>query len=93
MLAICPKTDHLILFALDIAPGRWQITHKGYCRLVPDCGNYNVIKLGIFGTGHSETYSTFSKLNELLRFRHFKRYYFEMDFDWRKIELLVQIFR
>ncbi len=36
---------------------------------------------------------TFSKLSEILRFRHFKRYYFEMDFDWRKIELLVQIFR
>jgi hypothetical protein len=36
---------------------------------------------------------TYGKLNELLRFRHFKRYYFEMNYDWRKIELLITIFR
>jgi hypothetical protein len=36
---------------------------------------------------------TYTKLLELLRFRHFKRYYFELDYDWRKIELLMQIFR
>jgi hypothetical protein len=24
---------------------------------------------------------------------HFKRYYFELDFDWRKIDYLVTIFR
>jgi hypothetical protein len=39
----------------------------------------------------SET--TYGKLAELLRFRHFKRYYFEMNYDWRKIDLLITIFR
>jgi hypothetical protein len=34
-----------------------------------------------------------AKLKELLRFRHFNRYYFELDYDWRKIELLMIIFR
>jgi hypothetical protein len=36
---------------------------------------------------------TYQKLTELMRFRHFKRYYFELDFDWRKIDFLVTIFR
>jgi len=35
----------------------------------------------------------YKKLSELLRFRHFKRYYFELDYDWRKIDLLIAIFR
>ena len=39
----------------------------------------------------SET--TYGKLAELLRFRHFKRYYFEMNYDWRKIDLLITLFR
>jgi len=36
---------------------------------------------------------TYLKLAELMRFRHFKRYYFELDFDWRKTDFLVTIFR
>jgi hypothetical protein len=39
------------------------------------------------------TEETYKKLSELMRFRHFKRYYFEMDFDWRKIDFLTQLFR
>ncbi len=31
---------------------------------------------------------TFSILRELLKFRHFKRYYFEFDYDWDKIAFL-----
>ncbi len=31
-------------------------------------------------------------LDELLRFRHFKRYYFEFDFDWMRIEYLTKQF-
>ncbi|MEE9307634.1 MAG: hypothetical protein V3V57_08965 [Spirochaetia bacterium] len=27
-------------------------------------------------------------LEELLRFRHFKRYYFEFDYDWDRLELV-----
>ena len=31
---------------------------------------------------------TFTLLDELLRFRHFRRYYFDFDYDWERIELL-----
>lgn len=36
---------------------------------------------------------TQARLRELIRFRHSTRYYFELDFDWRKIDLLVLFFR
>lgn len=36
---------------------------------------------------------TLARLRELMRFRHFTRYYFELDYDWRKIDLLVSMFR
>jgi hypothetical protein len=36
---------------------------------------------------------TESRLKELMRFRHFKRYYFELDYDWRKIDLLIANYR
>ena len=32
---------------------------------------------------------TFSPLFELLKFRHFKRYYFELEFDWDRLDFLV----
>ena len=35
----------------------------------------------------------FSPLAELLRFRHFKRYYFELEYDWDKLDLLVRKLR
>ena len=31
---------------------------------------------------------TFLLLDELLRFRHFRRYYFNFDYDWDKLELI-----
>lgn len=31
---------------------------------------------------------TYFLLKELLKFRHFKRYYFQLDYDWDKIEFL-----
>jgi hypothetical protein len=37
--------------------------------------------------------AAYQKLAELLRFRHFKRYYFEFDYDWRKVDFLIVIFR
>ncbi|OHD76078.1 MAG: hypothetical protein A3J97_14515 [Spirochaetes bacterium RIFOXYC1_FULL_54_7] len=37
--------------------------------------------------------ATYQRLAELMRFRHFKRYYFELDFDWRKTDFLVIVFR
>ncbi len=30
----------------------------------------------------------YHELEELLRFRHFKRYYFEFDYDWDRLELV-----
>ena len=36
---------------------------------------------------------SYRMLVELLRFRHFKRYYFELTYDWRKVDYLVVIFR
>ena len=35
--------------------------------------------------------STFSKLDELMRFRHFKRYYFNLDYDWSRLEYLMNL--
>lgn len=32
--------------------------------------------------------STYSILLEFMKFRHFKRYYFESDYDWDKLEFL-----
>ena len=32
---------------------------------------------------------TYKNLRELMRFRHFKRYYFELDYDWRKLDYLI----
>ena len=32
--------------------------------------------------------NTHDLLDELLRFRHFKRYYFSFNYDWDKIELI-----
>jgi hypothetical protein len=36
--------------------------------------------------------ATFANLQELLKFRHFKRYYYELDYDWEKIEFLMKKF-
>ena len=33
--------------------------------------------------------ATFSPLFELLKFRHFKRYYFELEYDWDRLDFLV----
>ncbi len=33
-----------------------------------------------------------SDLGELMKFRHFRRYYYEMDYDWDKIEYLQKVF-
>ena len=32
---------------------------------------------------------TISPLFELLKFRHFKRYYFELEYDWDRLDFLV----
>ena len=34
--------------------------------------------------------NTFKLLNELLSFRHFKRYYFEFEYDWERLSYLIK---
>ena len=36
--------------------------------------------------------NTYALLSELLKFRHFKRYYFELEYDWDKLEFLQKKF-
>jgi len=35
--------------------------------------------------------ATYAKLDELMRFRHFKRYYFNLDYDWSRLEYLMSV--
>lgn len=35
---------------------------------------------------------TFKQLDELRRFRHFKRYYYEFDYDWPRLEFLMTVY-
>ncbi|WPL16900.1 hypothetical protein Thiowin_01880 [Thiorhodovibrio winogradskyi] len=35
---------------------------------------------------------TFKLLDELRRFRHFKRYYYEFDYDWLRLEFLMTVY-
>jgi hypothetical protein len=34
------------------------------------------------------TESNYTRLLELLKFRHLKRYYFEMEYDWDRLEFI-----
>ena len=36
---------------------------------------------------------TLGLLDELLRFRHFKRYYYHSDFDWGRLDRLLDVVR
>ena len=36
---------------------------------------------------------TLRLLHELRRFRHFKRYYYEMDYDWARLDYLCDVYR
>lgn len=36
--------------------------------------------------------SSYSELQELLRFRHFSRYYTEMDYDWNRLDIFLSNF-
>lgn len=37
--------------------------------------------------------TTMRQLQELLRFRHFKRYYFEFEYDWKRLDYLVSVLK
>ncbi len=34
---------------------------------------------------------TCNMLDELMRFRHFKRYYFQLDYDWNRLDYLMDL--
>lgn len=36
--------------------------------------------------------STAAALGEIMKFRHFRRYYFELEYDWEKLEYLQKVF-
>lgn len=36
--------------------------------------------------------NTYKNLLEIMRFRHFKRYYFELDYDWDKLNFISEKF-
>lgn len=47
--------------------------------------------LSIAGVRHAAIRrETYNSLEELLRFRHFKRYYFQLDYDWDRIDFLAK---
>jgi hypothetical protein len=35
--------------------------------------------------------ATYARLDELMRFRHFKRYYFNLDYDWSRLQYLAGV--
>ncbi len=37
--------------------------------------------------------STRRSLQELLRFRYFKRYYFDFEYDWKRIDYLIDVLK
>jgi hypothetical protein len=37
--------------------------------------------------------TTHRDLHELLKFRHFTRYYFDLDYDWDKLRFLIKKFQ
>jgi hypothetical protein len=45
---------------------------------------------GIRRTAVSE--ESYPRLLELLEFRHFRRYYFEIEYDWDRLEFLTKKF-
>ncbi len=36
--------------------------------------------------------TTYKNLVEIMRFRHFKRYYFSLDYDWEKLDFVIRKF-
>jgi hypothetical protein len=37
--------------------------------------------------------ATMRQLQELMRFRHFKRYYFEFEYDWKRLDYLISVLK
>lgn len=62
-------------------PNCWAKS-KDSNRLPNDCWGPSVISSGTYG-----------RLDELMRFRHFKRYYFQLEYDWDRLEYLIALVR
>jgi hypothetical protein len=69
------------LFENDLAPEKW---HQDLLRKM------SLRIEGIRDPVISD--NTAALLSELLRFRHFKRYYFEFEYDWERIDFLREKF-
>ena len=81
----CLETIYLRIsqhFENDLDPGRWH--HELLQKMTLEIDGVRIAAV-------SE--AAFPPLSELLRFRHFKRYYFELDYDWDKLDFLVSKLR
>jgi len=68
-------------FENDLNPGKWHqdLLHK-MCLHIEGIRNPVISR------------ETEALLSEILRFRHFKRYYFEFEYDWDRINFLLKKF-
>ena len=66
-------------FENDLEPDKW---HTELLRKM------NLKTEGVREMVISDT--TFNLLLELLRFRHFKRYYFQLEYDWDRLDFLLK---
>lgn len=69
-------------FENSLSPGRWH--HDLLDRMILEIPDVRPRVL-------SE--ACHASLRELMRFRHFKRYYFEFDYDWDKLMFLEKKYR
>ena len=65
-------------FENDLPPGRWHASLLEKMNL-----EIEGIRTKVVGDGN------LVRLRELLRFRHFRRYYVEMGYDWARIDFLL----
>ena len=65
-------------FENDLAPARWHTALLEKMNL-----EIEGIRAKVVGDGN------LVRLRELLRFRHFRRYYVEMEYDWARIDFLL----
>lgn len=65
-------------FENDLPPGRWHAFLLEKMNL-----EIEGLRTKVVGDGN------LVRLRELLRFRHFRRYYVEMEYDWARIDFLL----
>ena len=65
-------------FENDLAPARWHTALLEKMNL-----EIEGVRAKVVGDGN------LVRLRELLRFRHFRRYYVEMEYDWARVDFLL----